>query len=229
MPRVPTSGARATRARQAIRSYFAPLFASTGDVAWKHTSEFICGNRAVTEWHRTATLKTGEKQSWLGCDLYTFRRGLIVMKDTYIKVVVAPVRVCPDAHPSRAGAHDAQDSALAGNTCVTIALTSDVREVRHRMKNLLQAGRVLAADLASTILFPRHLSCHRQSLRRRRSRHGAGRGPDRLGALSPPADRQPATAERGPDPGFGHRDPVHARSDLRDAEAQRHLLHRRAW
>ena len=29
----------------------------------------------------------GETQAWLGCDLYTFRRGLIVMKDTYIKVV----------------------------------------------------------------------------------------------------------------------------------------------
>ena len=55
---------------------------------WRHTSEFICGNRAVTEWHRTATLRTGERQEWLGCDLYTFRRGLIVMKDTYIKVVV---------------------------------------------------------------------------------------------------------------------------------------------
>ena len=75
------------KGKAAIRSYFEPLFASTGDVQWKHTSEFICGNRAVTEWHRTATLKTGEKQSWLGCDLYTFRRGLIVMKDTYIKVV----------------------------------------------------------------------------------------------------------------------------------------------
>jgi ketosteroid isomerase-like protein len=70
-----------------IRSYFEPLFASTSDVKWNHTSEFICGNRAVTEWHRTATLSTGERQSWLGCDLYTFRRGLIVMKDTYIKVV----------------------------------------------------------------------------------------------------------------------------------------------
>ena len=76
------------KGKAAIRSYFEPLFASTGDVTWKHTSEFICGNRAVTEWHRTATLKSGERQEWLGCDLYTFRRGLIVMKDTYIKVVV---------------------------------------------------------------------------------------------------------------------------------------------
>ena len=76
------------KGKTAIRSYFEPLFAATGDVKWRHTSEFICGNRAVTEWHRTGTLRTGEKQSWLGCDLYTFRRGLIVMKDTYIKVVL---------------------------------------------------------------------------------------------------------------------------------------------
>ena len=69
-------------------SYFEPLLASTSDVTWRHTSEFICTNRAVTEWHRTATLKTGERQEWRGCDLYTFRHGLIVMKDTYIKVVV---------------------------------------------------------------------------------------------------------------------------------------------
>ncbi|CAN5697486.1 hypothetical protein BH11PSE3_BH11PSE3_44550 [soil metagenome] len=74
--------------KAAIRSYFEPLFASTGDVSWRHTSEFICGPRAVTEWHRTATLRTGERQEWLGCDLYTFRRGLIVLKDTYVKVVI---------------------------------------------------------------------------------------------------------------------------------------------
>ena len=76
------------KGKAAIRSYFEPLFANTGDVKWQHTSEFICGNRAVTEWHRTATLKSGERQEWLGCDLYTFRRGLIVIKDTYTKVVV---------------------------------------------------------------------------------------------------------------------------------------------
>jgi ketosteroid isomerase-like protein len=76
------------KGKAAIRSYFEPLFAGTGDVKWRHTSEFISGNRAVTEWHRTATLRTGERQEWLGCDLYTFRRSLIVMKDTYIKVVI---------------------------------------------------------------------------------------------------------------------------------------------
>ncbi len=76
------------KGKAAIRSYFTPLFAAASDVQWLHTDEFIHGDRAVTQWHRTATLKTGERQEWLGCDLYTFRRGLIVMKDTYIKVVI---------------------------------------------------------------------------------------------------------------------------------------------
>ncbi|NDH61201.1 MAG: nuclear transport factor 2 family protein [Alphaproteobacteria bacterium] len=43
------------KGRAAIRSYFVPLFAGTSDVNWRHTSEFICGNRAVTEWHRHAS------------------------------------------------------------------------------------------------------------------------------------------------------------------------------
>ncbi|MNC94970.1 SnoaL-like domain protein [compost metagenome] len=71
----------------AIRGYFEALFATTSDVQWRHTAEFVCGDRAVTEWHRTATLASGEKQEWLGCDLYVFRNGQIVMKDTFIKVV----------------------------------------------------------------------------------------------------------------------------------------------
>lgn len=75
------------KGHEAIRGYFKALFANTGDVQWKHTSEFVCGDRAVTEWHRTATLKDGTRQEWLGCDLYRFRNGRIVMKDTYIKVV----------------------------------------------------------------------------------------------------------------------------------------------
>ncbi|QQS14732.1 MAG: nuclear transport factor 2 family protein [Rhodospirillales bacterium] len=85
--RGPDVWGKSYKGHAAIRSYFEPLFASVSDVQWRHTSEFVCGDRAVTEWHRTATLPSGERQEWLGCDLYTFRHGLIVMKDTYIKVV----------------------------------------------------------------------------------------------------------------------------------------------
>ncbi len=75
------------KGKEEIRSYFVPLFANSPDVQWKHTTEYVVGNRAVTEWHRTATLPNGQKQEWLGCDLYTFRGDKIVRKDTYIKVV----------------------------------------------------------------------------------------------------------------------------------------------
>lgn len=85
--RGPDVWGRSYKGHEAIRSYFTPLFAQSGDVKWTHTAEFIHGNRAVTEWRRTATLGSGERQDWLGCDLYTFRDGLIVMKDTFIKVV----------------------------------------------------------------------------------------------------------------------------------------------
>ncbi len=71
----------------AIRGYFTALFANTSDVRWDHTAEYVMGDRAVTEWHRKATLSTGERQEWLGCDLYTFRGRKILRKDTYIKVV----------------------------------------------------------------------------------------------------------------------------------------------
>ena len=77
---------KAYEGRAAIRAFYAALFADAGDVQWRHTAEFVTGDRAVTEWHRTATTRDGTKQAWLGCDLYTFRRGLIVVKDTFIKV-----------------------------------------------------------------------------------------------------------------------------------------------
>lgn len=75
------------KGKEQIRSYFVPLFANSPDIRWQHTAEYVVGNRAVTEWRRTATLPNGQKQEWLGCDLYTFRGDKIVRKDTYIKVV----------------------------------------------------------------------------------------------------------------------------------------------
>jgi len=83
----PAIWGRSYKGKSEIRGFFQSLFASSPDVSWRHTAEYVAGNRAVTEWHRTATLTTGEKQEWLGCDLYTFREGKIAMKDTYIKVV----------------------------------------------------------------------------------------------------------------------------------------------
>jgi ketosteroid isomerase-like protein len=83
----PSIWGRAYKGKAEIRAFFESLFAGSADIKWLHTAEYVVGNRAVTEWHRTATLTTGEKQEWLGCDLYTFRDDKIICKDTYIKVI----------------------------------------------------------------------------------------------------------------------------------------------
>jgi ketosteroid isomerase-like protein len=75
------------KGKPVIRAFFKELFANAPDIVWRHTAEYVSGDRGVTEWHRTATLKDGTRQEWLGCDLYTFRGQMIVRKDTYIKVV----------------------------------------------------------------------------------------------------------------------------------------------
>jgi len=83
----PDVSGRSYRGRAEIRAFFEALFANSPNIQWRHTAEYVAGNRAVTEWHRSATTVSGEKQEWLGCDLYTFRDNMIVLKDTYIKVV----------------------------------------------------------------------------------------------------------------------------------------------
>ena len=54
----------------AIRSYFEPLFAGTSDVRWDKLDIRVAGDKAYAEWRRTATLASGEKQDWLGIDVY---------------------------------------------------------------------------------------------------------------------------------------------------------------
>ncbi len=70
-----------------LRTFFETLFASAPDVHWEMTDIRISGNKAITEWLRTATTVEGVKQAWQGLDIFTFRDGLIIKKDTYFKIV----------------------------------------------------------------------------------------------------------------------------------------------
>lgn len=72
-----------------IRGYFERIFSETPDVAWiARAAPIVIGeSRAVTQWCRTATDRNGTAFQWHGVDLYVFREGMIVKKDTYIKNV----------------------------------------------------------------------------------------------------------------------------------------------
>ena len=69
-----------------LRKVFGALFEAMPDIQWvgKNT---VCGDRAISEWRRTGTAPNGEKQDWLGCDLYTFRDGKVVVKDAFFKII----------------------------------------------------------------------------------------------------------------------------------------------
>ncbi|MDD9904934.1 MAG: nuclear transport factor 2 family protein [Rhodospirillaceae bacterium] len=75
------------KGHEQIRGYFENLFATVEDVQWEKTDIRVADEKAYAEWHRRATLKSGETQDWLGVDIYTFGGREIVKKDTYIKVV----------------------------------------------------------------------------------------------------------------------------------------------
>lgn len=74
-----------------VRGYFEKVFAETPDAAWKpRAAPLIIGDdQAVTQWHRMATGPDGQLREWYGVDLYAFRDGKVIKKDTYIKNVTA--------------------------------------------------------------------------------------------------------------------------------------------
>ena len=122
-PTGPDYWGQSFKGKAAIRGYFEPLFASASDVAWRHTSEFICGNRAVTEWHRTATLAD--------------RREAVVAG---LRPLHLPPR--PDRHEGHLHQGRRLKIPLRGTrvsiTCYRYTALPFRR--RLRMKNLLQAG-----------------------------------------------------------------------------------------
>ncbi|MCZ6558357.1 MAG: nuclear transport factor 2 family protein, partial [SAR324 cluster bacterium] len=73
--------------KEAVRAEFAALFAAIPDIHWEPTANWVSGNMGCSQWRRTGTTKSGERQDWLGCDLFTFRDGKVIRKDSYFKIV----------------------------------------------------------------------------------------------------------------------------------------------
>lgn len=77
-------GARISGAN-AIRAAFQNVFGSVETVRWSTRDARIVDDKAYCEFLRTAKLKSGETQEFYSLDIFTFRNGLIVHKDTYFK------------------------------------------------------------------------------------------------------------------------------------------------
>jgi len=74
--------------KEKIRAFFTETFATLPNIRWETIPpNLIAGDRAVVNWRRVAAPVNGVRQDWLGCDQLTFKDGLILKKDSYIKVI----------------------------------------------------------------------------------------------------------------------------------------------
>jgi steroid delta-isomerase-like uncharacterized protein len=71
--------------REAVRAGYAEVWASFPDAHWGNARHFVNGDRGVSEWTFTGTRRDGTRVEVNGCDLFTFRKGKIALKNSYRK------------------------------------------------------------------------------------------------------------------------------------------------
>jgi SnoaL-like polyketide cyclase. len=74
------------RHRREVRRAFADRFAGIPDVRYTDDDHFADGERGASEWTLTGTTVAGVRRELRGCDLWTFRGGRVVKKDSYWKI-----------------------------------------------------------------------------------------------------------------------------------------------
>ena len=75
---------------EAVRAAFADRFAGIPDVRYQQDDHFVDGDRGASEWTLSGTTIDGERLEIRGCDLWTFRDGAVVKKDSYWKTRTSP-------------------------------------------------------------------------------------------------------------------------------------------
>ena len=86
-PRGPEPCGRRLVGAEAVREGVAARFAGIPDVHYGEGTHWVLGDRGVSEWTLTGTTTDGERLELRGCDLWTFRDGKVVKKDSYWKLV----------------------------------------------------------------------------------------------------------------------------------------------
>jgi ketosteroid isomerase-like protein len=69
-----------------IREAFAGRFSGIPDIRYQDDEHFVDGDRGASEWTLSGTSTDGQRIDVRGCDLWTFRDGQIVKKDSYWKI-----------------------------------------------------------------------------------------------------------------------------------------------
>jgi ketosteroid isomerase-like protein len=87
MPRGPDPWGQRFKGREEVRAGLQSRFAGIPDVHWGDDRHWVAGDRGCSEWLLNGTTTDGHKVEVRGCDLFEFRGGKIVRKDSYWKIV----------------------------------------------------------------------------------------------------------------------------------------------
>jgi ketosteroid isomerase-like protein len=72
-----------------VREGLGIRFTDIPNVLYASDDHFVAGDRGASEWTMSGTTTDGDPVDVCGCDLWTFRDGLIVRKTSFWKVRVA--------------------------------------------------------------------------------------------------------------------------------------------
>jgi taurine dehydrogenase small subunit len=85
-PRGPDRWGQRFVGKDEIREAFASRFSGIPDIRYTEDEHFVDGDRGASEWTLSGTSTAGQRIEVRGCDLWTFRDGQIVKKDSFWKI-----------------------------------------------------------------------------------------------------------------------------------------------
>ncbi len=86
-PRGPEPWGKRFVGKEHVREALAGRFKGIPDVHYGEDRHFVAGDRGVSEWTLTGVTVAGVMVHVRGCDLWEFRNGKIIKKDSYWKIV----------------------------------------------------------------------------------------------------------------------------------------------
>ena len=86
-PRGPEPWGQRFMGKEQVREALAGRFKGIPDVHYGDARHFVTGDRGVSEWTLTGTTTAGVRLEVRGCDLWEFRDGKIIRKDSFWKIV----------------------------------------------------------------------------------------------------------------------------------------------
>ena len=85
-PRGPDAWGQRFVGRDAVRTAFAGRLSGIPDIRYRDGEHFVDGDRGASEWTLSGTTTEGQRIEVRGCDLWTFRDGKVVKKDSFWKL-----------------------------------------------------------------------------------------------------------------------------------------------